>query len=378
MFRFPLVFVTLLAAPVAMSAQAPSAARQLGTVTAIDGSTVTLKTTAGAEVKVTIITDAPVLQLPPGSTDLKAATPAKLQDIAVGDRILASGKAGDAPDALTASRVVLMKSTDIAARNAAEQREWQRHGLGGLVRSVDGPVITVASGARMLKVDTTGTTTFKRYADDSVNFADAKPGALADIHPGDQLRARGTLSDDRMSVTADQVISGSFENLSGAIAKIDTAAQTITLKDLTTKKTVTIAITQKSDLRKLTPEAGAAFSARNGSGARQGAGPAQAGSTAPPAGVDTGSGGGARRAGMDLSQMLTRLPAQTLGDLKPGDAVMVVASENSTNPTAITLLSGVQQILSATPAGGQQITLSPWNLGEGGGAEAGGEAGGAR
>ncbi len=73
--------------------------------------------------------------------------------------------------------------------------------------------------------------------------------------------------------------------------------------------------------------------------------------------------------------MLTRLPTQTLADLKPGQTVMIVASQDgSANPTAITLLSGVEAILSATPAGQQPITLSPWNIGgESEGAAAGGE-----
>jgi hypothetical protein len=69
--------------------------------------------------------------------------------------------------------------------------------------------------------------------------------------------------------------------------------------------------------------------------------------------------------------MLSRLPTETLAELKPGQAVMIVATQDgSANPTAITLLSGVEAILSATPAGQQPITLSPWNIG-GGEAEAG-------
>ena len=132
-FRYGFAFAALplLISPVVLLAQAPAAARQLGTVKAINGSTITLTTSAGADVAVTVVADAPVLQLPPGSTDLKAATPAKLEDVSVGDRVLASGKAGDAAGTLTASRIILMKSTDITARNAAEQRDWQMHGLGG-------------------------------------------------------------------------------------------------------------------------------------------------------------------------------------------------------------------------------------------------------
>jgi co-chaperonin GroES (HSP10) len=375
-----LSLVPLQVSPTALHAQAPAAARQLGTVKAIDGSTLTLTTSAGATVTVTVAPDAKVLQLPPGSTSLKDATQASVADVAVGDRVLATGAAGDA-NSLTASRVILMKSSDIAARNAEEMREWQR-GLGGLVKSVDGSTITVASGTRMLKIETTPATVFKRYAADSVSFTDAQPGSLSGIHAGDQLRARGTVADDRLSMTAKEVVSGSFENLSGVISAVNASAGTLTLKDLATKKTVTVAVTSKSDLRNLPAQAAAAFAARNAPGAGAGAGQPGAAQAARPAGASgagAGSAGGygSRRAGADLSQMLSRLPTQTLADLHTGEAVMIVASPGANgSPTAITLLSGVETILSATPAGQQPITLSPWNIGAPEGAAAGGEGGG--
>jgi hypothetical protein len=43
---------------------------------------------------------------------------------------------------------------------------------------------------------------------------------------------------------------------------------------------------------------------------------------------------------------------------------MIVASKGAgMQPTAITMLSGVEPILSASPSGAEAITLSPWNLG---------------
>jgi len=68
--------------------------------------------------------------------------------------------------------------------------------------------------------------------------------------------------------------------------------------------------------------------------------------------------------------MLSRLPTETLGGLKQGEAVMIVATASADGKqTAITLLAGVDAILAA-PAG-QQMTLSPWSVG-GGGADMGG------
>ena len=55
------------------TAAAPAAARQLGTVTAVSGNTLTLKTDAGQAVTVSVADGARILQLAPGSTDLKTA-----------------------------------------------------------------------------------------------------------------------------------------------------------------------------------------------------------------------------------------------------------------------------------------------------------------
>lgn len=368
--------------PVAMVAQSPAGIRQAGTVTAVDGSALTIKTAAGVVVTVTVATDAKVVQVPPGAKDLSTATPATVGDVSIGDKILANGSAADA-STLTAARLIIMKSTDISALHAAEQREWQR-GLGGLVKSVDGRTVTVVSGTKTLTINTAADTVFKRYADDSVDFANAQPGSLASIHPGDQLRARGTVSDDRLSLSATEVVTGSFENLSGLVSAVNPTAGTLTLKDLATKKTVTVAVTPKSDLRNLPAEAAARFTSHSGGAAADkgaAAHPPGAGAGAAPAagtGAAPGEGYSGRRTGADLSQMLSRLPTQSLSDLKPGQAVMIVASQDgNTNPTAITLLSGVESILSATPAGQQPVTLSPWNIG--GGEAAGGEgAGGPR
>jgi hypothetical protein len=84
-----------------------------------------------------------------------------------------------------------------------------------------------------------------------------------------------------------------------------------------------------------------------------------------------GNQGGQRPGGRgDFQQMLSRLPAVTIADLQKGSAVMIVATEGSesTAPTAITLLTGVEPILTASPKGGQAaMLLSPWNLGGSGG-----------
>jgi co-chaperonin GroES (HSP10) len=369
-------------------AQAPAAAptaaaRQLGTVTAIAGNSLTLKTDAGQEVVVSVPDGARILQLAPGSTDLKTAQTIALKDIAVGDRVLVSGKAGDSAGSFAAVRVILMKSSDIAQKHETEQADWQRRGTGGIVSAVDPGTgtLTVTVGAKKVAVTTSGKTQFRRYAGDSVKFEDAKPGTLAQIQPGDQLRVLGTKSEDGSSIQAEVVVSGSFKNLAGLITTIDAAKGTLTLKDLATKKTMTVTVTPNSNVRALPPEAAARFAARAkgvGAGA-SGGGSAQASGAGQAEGSGGGRPGGAgRSAGGDLSQLVSRLPNKTLADLKVGDAVMIVASQpdpGSATVTAVTLLSGVEPILAATPSGGPAMTLSPWNLGGEGAPEGGGGGG---
>ncbi len=376
-------------------AQTPAAATsQLGTVKEVSGSTLTLTDKAGQSIKVIVDGAAKVLQLAPGSTDLKTAQPSTMSEVAVGDRVLVTGKAGDSAGTFNAMRVVLMKSADIAQKNAQEQADWQKRGSGGIVTAIPAPgTLTISAGAKKIQVTTTPSTVYRRYAGDSVKFEDAAIGTAAQIQVGDQLRVRGDKSDDGTSIKAEEIVSGSFKNLAGTISKIDAASGTVTMKDLATKKVVTVKLTSNSAIHRLPERAAAMFAARAAGGARPaGSGPGGGGAgggsgAAPRPAADAGAGngpgagaggGGGRGAGMDLSQMVARLPAETIADLKTGDAVMIVASQSdpgSLSFTAVTLLSGVEPILAASPNGAApSMTLSPWSVG--GGAPGGGPEGG--
>jgi hypothetical protein len=359
-------------------AQAPAAAAaaspKRGTVKAVSGTTVTLLTDPPSSQTITLsVPDtAKVQKLPAGSIDMKAATPSQFSDIAVGDRILAAVKAGDTPDSFVARQVILTKSGDIAQKNAADQADWRQNGAAGLVSSVDpgAGTITVAVGAKKVVVTTSSKTDFKRFTGDSVKYQDAKPGTMAQIQVGDQIQARGTKSADGSSVQAVEVVSGSFKNLSGVIGSVDAASGKITLKDLATKKVYTVNVTANADIRKMPLQQATAFATRNNAARGGAAADPAAGGGAGAGGAGAGGAGGGRRAGGgggDLAQMLPRMPTGTLAELKNGDAVMIVASEptpGSTAVTAITVLSGIEPILTANPNGGMSLSMG---LGGGGG-----------
>ena len=382
------VMMAALAVPMlparAQSAAAPAAAGQRvsGAVKSTSATGLTVTTAAGQDVVVTISDAAKVLVVAPGSKDLKSATPGTLGDVAVGDKVLVVEDASG-----TATRVILMKAVAIAATHQAEEAAWSKGG-GGIVKSVDpaAGAIVIASGLKTVTVMVTPQTVIRRYAGGSVRFEDAKVSTIAAIQKGDQLRVRGTKSADGSTITADELVTGMFKNYSGLISAVDASAGTVTLKDLTTKKSVTVAVGANSDVRRIPPMLAERVAARmKGTGATGTAGPGGTAGTAGTAGaagnVPSGPGGpgadGAARersAGSDLSQMLSRLPTETLAGLKVGDAVMIVATSPSSDtetPMAVTLLAGVDAILRASPSG-QTMTLSPWSLGGGEGGEGGG------
>ena len=118
----------------------------VGTIRSISGDSLTLATDSGTELKVQIPPDVKVLQVPPGSKDLKQANAIPLSNLQTGDRILVRGKPGADPSSFTATTIIAMKKADIAVKLEKDREEWQRHGIGGLVDSVD-----PAQNAIMLK-----------------------------------------------------------------------------------------------------------------------------------------------------------------------------------------------------------------------------------
>jgi hypothetical protein len=418
----PLILLLVAAA----SAQTPIA-KAVGTVKSVTATSIVLATDSGAEQTVTFADAARIVRAVPGQTDLKTATPIAVSDIQVGDRVFARGQAGDG-NAVVAASAIVMKHSDIADRQQQERDEW-RKGVGGIVKAVDpaASTITITAAAKPVLIHLSAETSIRRYAPDSVKFDDAKPGTLDQIKSGDQVRARGTKNTDGSEFTAQAIVSGAFRSIAGTVISTDAANNTVTITDLATKKPVVIKVTADSQLRKLPPmvamgiamrlkggtpgAAGAGAAAGQGApgqgqgggqgnwrgGANTGGTSGAAGGTAPGAsgmgGSSPGAGSGAPGTGQgqgggsgwqggagggwrggagggtpDLQQILGRMPVLAVTDLNKGDAVILVATEGSatSGPTAITLVAGVEPILTAAPPGVSASTiLSPWNLSAG-------------
>lgn len=368
----------------AQEAQSPGAvggmAKPVGAVKAVSGNVITLTTDAGSTVNILVQDSTRMVRIAPGQKDLKDATPIQLQAVQVGDRILARGKISDDGKSVAASSIVLMKESDVTAKQEQERQDWQKRGVGGLVSKIDvgNGAITLSAPAlsqgKPVTIHVSKNTIIRRYSPDSVKFDDARPSTLDQINVGDQLRARGVRSAEGGELAADEVVSGTFRNIAGLVTATDAGNNSITVTDLTTKRPVTLSVTSDSQLRKLPPMVAQRIALRLRGGSEDGAaatsGPS-AGQTARPGGSMAGGNAEASRPGgpPDFQQMLKRMPAVTLADLQKGDAVMIVSTQGTPNtqPTAITLLSGVEPILSASPNSNRAaMLLSPWNLGAGG------------
>ncbi len=364
-------------------------ARSLGAIKTINGNSITLTPSSGPEVALTVQPNARLLRLASGEKDLKNATPIQLSDLQVGDTVRVRGYASEDGKSINALEVILITRSAVQAVSEQMRQDWQKRGVGGIVDSIDaaGGNVNISipglTGKRSIVVHTTKNTVVHRYAPDSAKSEDAKQITLQQIQPGDQLRARGNRSADGSEITAEEIYAGVFPRFVGTVKSIDANAGTLSLQDLATKKTVQLKVTPDSQLHKIPQEMAQHFAMRlkammpagtpgSGSSAATPNSPRTAQPGAQSAGqMGPGSGMGGMRAGgsPDFQQMVSRLPTSTLADLnlQKGDAVVILATEGtSTNPpNVITLLSGVEPILQASPSGSQAMMLAPWSLGGG-------------
>lgn len=363
---WPLLFV-----PAVLVAQTeatkPTQSRIIGEVTSKDagGGNLTVRSDAGSTYSVTLSEKTLFLRVPPGEKDLKKAARIAAADVSVGDRVIARGAVPEGQKTVPATAVIVMTRSDLAERQKQEQERWRQQGVTGIVQSVDaqtGEIVVAArdreGAATRLTVAVTPETQLRRYAPGSVRFADATPGKLSQIEAGDQVRALGERTGDR--IRAEQVVSGSFRTVAGTVVSVDATAGEIHLNDVETKKPVTIRITPDTQLRRLPPMAAAMLARRlNPTG--------DAGETGRPMPQEGGAerrraGGAGGRAG-DLQMVLERAPQFSLSDLQRGEALIVSttsAGRDRSAAIAITVLGGVDPILRAAPSGG--FNAGAWNM----------------
>lgn len=315
--------------------------------------------------------------------NVRDITPATFAEISAGDKVLVSGTVSADKKTVPARTVYLLTKAAITQRNTAEIEKWRTRGLTGKVVSVNPATSQIGVEVRGMMASTTVTLTpkekakFRRYADNSVKFSEAKNSSFAEIKAGDMIRALGDRSADGAAFTAEEVVTGAFQTVAGAVKAVDAAKNEVVITDFQTKKDITVAVGPSTTMKKFPEEMAqrmASFQMGGGPGqAGPGSGPRPPGAT-PPAGGQTGAapagqtgaapangagrgmnGGG--RGGID--DMLERFDNITVADLKVGDTIAVSSTKtaNADRITAIKLLSGVEpflkvaQMASAAPGG---------------------------
>jgi hypothetical protein len=366
----------------------------VGEISTVDASAKQFKVKGDDGVAYTVALDdnTSYLRMPLGEKDLKKAAKIAFSDVGVGDRLLARGALAEDTKTVSAKTVIIMTKADVAQKQERDRADWQRRGITGTVTAVNAAakeitIETRAPAAKTWVMDATAAG-FRRYAPDSVRFADAKPSSFAELQIGDTVRALGNKSEDQTHFKAEELVFGSFQTIAATVVSVDEASGEVRVTDLQSKKQITVKTNPNSMLRRL-PEMVATMLARRlrgdsgapggnsapGGNAAPGAGGAAApgglGGGAPAAGPDQprGPGGsGFRGGGGDLQQILERAPQLTLSELKKGDA-LIISSRKSTDGSpvaAISLVAGVEPFLAAAPRTGGQVNLGSWNLDTGG------------
>ena len=361
--------------PAATSTTAPktgdpsiSPNRALGEVKVKDaaGKQLIIKTDAGSLVTVVLSESTSYMRVAPGETTLTNATKITFADVAEGDRVLALGKVSDDQKLVPARTLVVMTKADIAKKHEAERAEWKRRGILGIITGLkpETKEITISSrtmaGPQALIIPVTDKVELRRYAPDSIKFADANVAKFEELKVGDQLRALGERNPEGTSFTAEKVVTGSFKTVAGVITAIDLGTGEVKINDMQTKQPLTIVVKQDAVLRRFPPanEMGGMMMMRPGGGgggqsAAAGPGPGQGGGQA---GGPGGGQGGGRGGGPNMQDMLERLPTIAITDVKVGDTIIVSSTKGAdpTRLTAISLITGADTLLNMLAARQQQ------------------------
>jgi hypothetical protein len=331
----------------------------IGEVKVIDNSAKQLivKTDAGSLVTVALADSTSYMRLPPGEKTLDKATKIVFGDLGEGDRVFARGKVADDKKSVPARVLVVMSKADIAKKQEAERAEWKRRGVLGIITALkpETKEITISSrtmaGPQSLIIPVSDKVEVRRYAPDSIKFADAKTAQFDELKVGDQLRALGERSADGSAFTAEKVVTGSFKTVAGVITAVDAATGEVKINDMQTKQPLTIVVKQDAVLRKFPAEMGGGMMMMGRPGGGGGA-PGQTPGAGPGAAPAQGGGPGGGGMRMNIQDMLERLPTISIADVKVGDTI-IVSSTKGADPmrlTAISLISGADTLLNMLAA----------------------------
>ncbi len=345
----------------------------LGVVKSIGEKKLVLETRDGI-LDVILLSITAFKRLPPDNLSLKAASQSNRSEIAVGDRVLVTGKVSIDKTNILTKTVYLVKNSDVKAALAKDKKKWKMRGISGRVSAIDPETETItielrsAVGApKKVKITPKEKIKYLRYASNSVKYDDAIKSDFTAIKPGDMLSALGDKSQDHTSFNAEEILSGAFQTVAGPVKAINIEKNEVTIHDLKTKKDFVILVNPKSLLKKFPLQIAQVMAMRQRL-ARMGISGQMTVRT---------SGGNNRSskktksqrkplrgskprpkqppinrqlqksAGGNINDMLKGFPTVKLTDLKVGDMIAVSSSKSNapTHLIAIKLLAGVEPFL---------------------------------
>lgn len=335
-----------------------------GSVSEINASAgqITIKTAAGSVIVANVNEKTTYQRMPPGETDRSKAVETSLTEIAVGDGVVARGFVAADRKSVPAQQIIVVSQSDIAKRNATQRQAWAR-GTKGIVSAINPEAKEITVTSRSLAGTSQAVTVavdkakLKRYPPDSIpKYETAKSAKFEEIKVGDQLNARGEKNPEGTHLSAEEVIFGTFKIAGGTVTAIDPATNTISINELQTKKPLTIMLKPETVVRRFQMGMGGmgggagAPGGGQGQGAGNGQGQASANRTAGPGGgggQGPGPGGPRPGGGMNMADLLERLPTISISEIKLGDMIIMstLPGSDPTKTTAISMVAGIEPLL---------------------------------
>lgn len=335
--------------------------RVIGEVKAIDATAkqLVVKTDAGSLVTATLADTTQYMRVAPGETNITNATKITFAELTEGDRVMAMGKVSEDRKTVPTRALIVMTKGDLAKKHEAERAEWRRRGILGVVSAINPATreITISSrsmaGMQSVIIPVTDKVELRRYAPDSIKFGDAKQSSFAELQVGDQLRALGERAPDGTRFTPEKVVTGAFRTVVGTVTAVDATTGELKITEAEKKQPLTIVVKQDAVIRRFPGEMGGGMMMSRPAGAANASGQPAAG--APPGGAPSGGGpgGGRGRGGsFNIQEMMERMPAIAIADVKPGEMIIVSSTKGAdpTRLTAISLLSGAEPLLTMIAA----------------------------
>ena len=316
-----------------------------GEISSIDSSGGKIVITTEVKTAVTVIFNDKTAfrKVSPGQTSAMNAEQIKITDLQIGDRILIPGGIGK--EKTPVSQIIVMARSEINAQREEDSEKRRARTVSGRISGINSQKkeISVRSRGRSggeseNLIVAAGNAKLLRYAPDSLKLTEAVAGSFTDLRVGDQVRIVGDRIAKRRRVAAEEIVSGSLMRAVGTIAEINEARSELTVKNIQTGQTVSIVVGKNTALRRITPEM--TENLRQRIKERQ-----------EPRNARVSSNPERQNAAQNNRRQFENLPSINIGNLKKGDAVLILATVGraaDSQATAISIISGdgeLQEIL---------------------------------